>query len=235
MSPATDVVFLLDVDNTLLDNDRIIADLDHHLEQKLGDDNRKRYWKIFESLRDTLGYADYLGALQDYRLGAMTDSRLLQMSSFLLDYPFSERLYSGALGAVAHLAQWGKTVILSDGDIVFQPRKIQRSGLWDAVDGNVLIYRHKEKMLEDVQRHYPASRYVMVDDKLKILHAIKLSLGSRVTTVFPRQGHYALDARTVGGYPAADISIDHIGELNGFDFTSLLHLPDREAAQERMA
>jgi len=233
MNAQADVVFLLDVDNTLLDNDRVVTDLDEYLSQTLGDRNRQRYWKIFDTLFDEFGYADYLGALQRTRLGDMNDSRLPLISSFLLDYPFAERLYSGALAVIAHLAQWGATVILSDGDIVFQPRKIQQSGLWDAVEGKILIYRHKEQMLDDVQGHYPARHYVLVDDKLKILHAAKLAWSDKVTTVFPRQGHYAMDARIVSGYPAADISIDHIGEMNVFDYPSLLDQHSRETPDER--
>lgn len=222
MSAPANVVFLLDVDNTLLDNDRFVADLDEFLVQTLGERNRQRYWKIFDSLFEELGYADYLGALQRVRMSEAIDSRSLLISPFLLDYPFAERLYPGALEVIAHLAQWGATVILSDGDIVFQPRKIQRSGLWDAVDGNVLIYRHKEQMLDDIQGHYPAHHFVMVDDKLRILHATKLAWRDRVTTVFPRQGHYALDTKNITGYPAADISIDRIGELTAIDYPSLL-------------
>src|ERR1022692_5316384 len=115
------------------------------------------------------------------------------MSSFLVDYPFAARLYPGALETIAHLDRWGPTVILSDGDVVFQPRKVQRSGLWEAVDGRVLIYIHKEQMLTEVEQRYPAHHFVMVDDKLRILAAMKTVLGNRLTTVFPRQGHYALD------------------------------------------
>jgi FMN phosphatase YigB (HAD superfamily) len=193
---ATDkVIFLLDVDNTLLDNDHIIADLRDHLEREFGSESRDRYWAIFEALRDELGYADYLGALQRYRLGALTDPRLLLMSSFLVDYPFVERLYPGALDVIRHLRAWGPTVILSDGDVVFQPRKVQRSGLWDAVEGRVLIYIHKEQMLDAVLQRYPAGHYVMVDDKLRILAAMKAALRNSLTTVFPRQGHYALMRR----------------------------------------
>ena len=175
MTAADDVVFLLDVDNTLLDNDRVQDDLRNHLEGEFGAASRDRYWAIFEALRAELGYADYLGALQRYRLGALNDPRLLLMSSFLVDYPFADRLYPGALDAIAHLRAWGLTVILSDGDVVFQPRKVQRSGLWDAVEGRVLIYIHKEQMLDDVEQRYPARHYVMVDDKLRILAAMKRS------------------------------------------------------------
>jgi FMN phosphatase YigB (HAD superfamily) len=210
-----DVVFLLDVDNTLLDNDRVQRDLSEHLERAFGRARREEYWEIFETLRAELGYSDYLGALQRYRLRTKSDPRLLLMSSFLVDYPFAERLYPGALDAIRYLGALGPTVILSDGDVVFQPRKIQTSGLWDAVDGRVLVYIHKEQMLEAVGRLYPAQRYVVVDDKLRILAAMKTIWGSRLTTVLPRQGHYALDPANVAAYPPADISVERIGDLIG--------------------
>jgi FMN phosphatase YigB (HAD superfamily) len=213
-----DVVFLLDCDNTLLDNDRVQYDLRAHLASEFGLHNRDRYWEIFEALRAELGYADYLGALQRYRLGAMNDPRLLQMSEFLVDYPFADRLYPGALSVIDHLRRWGRTVILSDGDVVFQPRKVQRSGLWRAVEGRVLIYIHKEHMLDDVERRYPARHYVMVDDKLRILAAMKEILRDRLTTVFPRQGHYALDPHNLAAYPPADLAIERIGDLLDCDF-----------------
>jgi FMN phosphatase YigB (HAD superfamily) len=221
MTAAADVVFLLDVDNTLLDNDRVIDDLRTHLASEFGPENRDRYWEIFEALRAELGYADYLGALQRYRLGAMNDPRLLQMSAFLVDYPFADRLYPGALRAIEHLRHWGPTVILSDGDVVFQPRKIQRSGLWNAVEGRVLIYIHKERMLDDVERRYAARHYVMVDDKLRILAAMKKVLEDRLTTIFPRQGHYALDPHNLAAYPPADLAIAGIGDLLNCDFPAL--------------
>lgn len=222
MTTPENVVFLLDVDNTLLDNDRIVADLDAHLRKTFGRDSRDRYWEIFEALRAELGYADYLGALQRYRMGKLSDPRLLLMSSFLVDYPFVTRLYPDAINAIRHLRTWGPTVILSDGDVVFQPRKTQRSGLWDAVEGRVLIYLHKEQMLEAVQSLYPARHYVMVDDKLRILAAMKEILGKRLTTVFPRQGHYALDARNIATYPPADIMVERIGAIVDCDLPALL-------------
>ena len=208
-----DVVFLFDVDNTLLDNDRVQADLDVHIGIEHGGEARRRYWEIFEALRRDLGYADYLGALERYRLEALHDPRLLRISNWLVDYPFPERLYPGALDAVKHARQWAPVVILSDGDAVFQPRKVCRSGLWDAVEGRVLIYLHKERMLDSVARRFPASRYVMVDDKLRILTAMKAAWGDSVTTVFPRQGHYAHDAREIAAYPAADVTVERIGDL----------------------
>jgi FMN phosphatase YigB (HAD superfamily) len=213
MSEPADIVFLFDVDNTLLDNDGVVADLDRHLAQEFGAATRNRYWEIFEALRRDLGYADYLGALERYRLEALHDPRLLRISSWLVDYPFSHRLYPGALDVVQRFGQWGPTVILSDGDAVFQPRKVERSGLWSAFGGRVLIYVHKEGELEDVERLYPARHYVLVDDKLRILAEIKKIWGDRVTTVFPRQGHYATDEKILSSYPPADIQVEHIGDL----------------------
>jgi FMN phosphatase YigB (HAD superfamily) len=226
------VVFLLDVDNTLLDNDRIVADLDDHLRREFGLESRDRYWTIFEALRVELGYADYLGALQRYRLGDLNDPRLLLMSSFLVDYPFAKRLYPGALDVIEHLRTWGLTVILSDGDVVFQPRKTQRSGLWDAVEGRVLIYLHKEQMLDHVASRYPARHYVMVDDKLRILAAMKKIWGDRLTTVFPRQGHYAFDPKNVTTYPPAEITLERIGELVNCDLPTLLGAPEAGRAEQ---
>ncbi|MDM0068665.1 HAD family hydrolase [Variovorax sp. J31P207] len=212
-----DIVFLLDVDNTLLDFDGVLDDLRRRLVDDLGPVGAERYWRGFEELRDELGYTDYLGALQRYRLGGpgadMSDPRLLRMSSFLLDYPFAERLYPGALQVIAHLQRFGLPVILSDGDAVFQPRKVQRSGLWQAVDGRVLIYIHKELMLDAVQERFPARHYVMIDDKPRILSAMKAGWGERLTTVFPRQGQYALAPQAFDGHPAPDITIERIVEL----------------------
>ena len=222
MKAPDDVVFLFDVDNTLLDNDRVIDDLRNHLEREFGRQNRDRYWEIFEALRAELGYADYLGALQRYRLEAIHDPKLLLMSSFLVDYPFANRLYPGSLAVVDHLHRWGPTVILSDGDVVFQPRKVLRSGLWQAVEGRVLIYIHKERMLDEVEQRYPARHYVMVDDKLRILAAMKDLCGGRLTTVFPRQGHYALDPKNIAVYPPADITVERIGDLVSYDLSALL-------------
>ncbi|MDI1252511.1 HAD family hydrolase [Thermomonas sp.] len=223
---TADVVFLLDVDNTLLDNDSIVSDLRAHLERAFGTASAMRYWSIFEELREELGYADYLGALQRYRAnaehGVSADERLLLMSSYLIDYPFAERLYPRALEVIAHLGQFGPTVILSDGDVVFQPRKIQRSGLWDAVGGRVLIYVHKERMAEAVQRLHPAKHYVMVDDKVRLLAAVKGVLGDRLTTVLPRQGHYAMDPATASMATKADVTIQHIGDLINVDTATLL-------------
>ncbi len=220
MIDVNPMVFMLDVDNTLLDNDRVETDLRDHLAETFGDEGRDRYWKIFEALRAELGYADYLGALQGYRSAARSDPRLLRMSSFLVDYPFAERLYPAALDVIARLRRWGPTVILSDGDVVFQPLKIQRSGLWDAVEDRVLIYLHKEQMLDDVEQRYPARHYVMVDDKLRILSAMKEILQDRLTTVFVRQGHYALDPVAVRAYPTPDLSIERIGDLLRWDLSS---------------
>jgi FMN phosphatase YigB (HAD superfamily) len=211
--PDQDIVFLFDVDNTLLNNDAVTDDLGAHLESEFGRAARERYWAIFETLRSELGYADYLGTLQRYRLEDPDNPQLLRMSCFLIDYPFESRLYPGALQSLAQAAHHGQTAILSDGDVVFQPRKVTRSGLWDAVEGRVMIYLHKEQMLGAVERHYPARHYVMMDDKLRLLDAMKKVWGSRLTTVFVRQGHYALDLATLSAYPPADLTVAGIGDL----------------------
>ncbi|MGD0661741.1 MAG: HAD family hydrolase [Syntrophorhabdales bacterium] len=222
VKPHHDVVFLFDVDNTLIDNDRIIDDLKRHIDQQFGAQHRERYFAILETLFAELGYADYLGALQRYRLEDQCDTRMLLLSSFLVDYPFADRLYPGALDTLEYARTFGKTAILSDGDVVFQPRKIERSGLWDAVEGRVLIYVHKEKMLADVERHYPARHYIMVDDKPRILTAMKEFWRERLTTVFPRQGHYALDRNDTATFPPANIIIDSIGDLAKHDLAAFL-------------
>ncbi|MGH8496251.1 MAG: HAD family hydrolase [Gammaproteobacteria bacterium] len=216
------VVFLLDVDNTLLDNDRFKADLGERLEQALGAVQRDRYWAIYARLRGDLGYADYLTTLQKLRIGLDDDPDLLQMSAFMLDYPFDDRLYPRTLDAVAHLGTLGRPVVLSDGDVVFQPRKIQRSGIWDAVEGRVLIYLHKERTLPEMQRRYPASHYVMVDDKPWLLATMKSDLDAKLTTVFVRQGHYAVESAGSVFDPPPDLSIDHIGELLTLDLADFL-------------
>ncbi|HAK60098.1 MAG TPA: haloacid dehalogenase [Nitrospiraceae bacterium] len=215
-------VFLFDVDNTLLDNDRVTADLMKHLDGKVGHDCRKHYWDIFESLRNELGYADYLGALQRYRVGNPHDPNVLAVSYYLLNYPFANRIFPNSLDVIERCKEWGTVVILSDGDVVFQPRKVERSGLMEAVDNNVLIYIHKEHELEAVERRYPADHYVMVDDKLRILSAMKKAWGKRLTTVFPRQGHYAKDPKILAENPAADITIERIGDLLEYDLQALL-------------
>jgi FMN phosphatase YigB (HAD superfamily) len=216
------IVFLLDVDNTLLDNDRVTEDLRRHLEKEVGRERAGRYWSLFEQLRTDLGYADYLGALQRYRSEYPRDPRVLTVSRFLIDYPFANRLFPNSLDVVEHARQWGKAVIFSDGDAVFQPRKVDRSGLFEAVDGEVLIYVHKERELEDVEARQPADHYVLVDDKIRILAAVKGIWGPRVTTVLPRQGHYAHDPAALARYPAADVSIERIGDLLGYDLQALL-------------
>jgi FMN phosphatase YigB (HAD superfamily) len=218
-----EVVFLFDVDNTLLDNDRVTTDLRRHLDQAVGHEGQQHYFKIFEEIRSELGYADYLGALQRYRIENPHDPNLLEVSYFLANYPFANRLFPNSLDAIEHCKQWGPPVILSDGDVVFQPRKVDRSGLLEAFDKNVLIYVHKELELEDVERRYPAENYVMVDDKLRILSAIKKSWGKNVTTVFPRQGHYATNPKVLKEYPPADISIERIGDLLNYDLATLIN------------
>jgi FMN phosphatase YigB (HAD superfamily) len=215
------IVFLIDVDNTLLDNDRIQQDLKEHLERAFGRAAREGYWSILEDLFAELGYRDYIGALQRYRSQHPREVELLSMSSFLIDYPFADRLYPGALAVLKRLRSLGSTVLLSDGDVVFQPRKIEQAGLSDAVDGRVLIYIHKEEALDDVERRHPAEQYVLVDDKLGILDAAKQFWGERVTTVFPRQGIYAHDPKVVSAFPPADVTIERITDLLECDLPRL--------------
>ena len=216
------VAFLVDVDNTLLDNDHIAADLKRHLEHTVGPERQARYWAIFEELRAELGYADYLGALQRYRVEQPRDPRVLTVSSFMVNYPFANRLYPNSLDVLERFRAWGPTVIFSDGDAVFQPRKVERSRLQEAVDRHVLIYIHKEQELDDVARRYPADHYVLVDDKLRILTAVKQAWRDRVTSVFPRQGHYAHDPKALATYPPADVSVERIGDLLTYELPALL-------------
>ena len=215
-------VFLFDVDNTLLDNDRVSDDLKRYLTKKVGEVCQQRYWEIFEQLRTELGYADYLGALQRYRAERPHDPQLLAVSRFMINYPFADRLFPEALDAVEYARKVGRAVILSDGDVVFQPRKVDQSGLYQAFEGHILIYIHKELELDDVEAKYPAEHYVMVDDKVRILAALKQHWGQRVTTVFPRQGHYALDAALVAKYPKPDITLERIGELQKYSLQEIL-------------
>jgi len=218
---ANPIDFFVDVDNTLLSNDRIQDDLKRHLEREFGAASRDRYWAILEALFVELGYRDYLGVLQRYRTEHPQDVRLMTMSSYLVDYPFANRLYPGALDVLERFREWGPTVILTDGDVVFQPRKVERSGILEAVDGHVLIYIHKEEALDDVERRYPAQHYVVVDDKPRILAALKEAWGERVTTVFPRQGQYARDAKA---YRPSDLTVERIGDLLIHNFPEHLSL-----------
>ena len=228
-----EIVFVVDVDNTLLDNDHIQADIRAHLERDYGAACRDRYWTILEDLFTELGYRDYLGALQRYRVEHPQDMQLLSMSSFLVDYPFANRLYPGSLDVLAQLREWGPTVLLTDGDVVFQPRKVERSGLSEAVNSHVLIYIHKELALNDVEQRYPARHYVLVDDKPRILAAVKDAWGDRVTTVFPRQGQYAHDAKAIASFAAPDVTVDRIGDLLGCDLSSLTTVSPRTEAMRR--
>jgi len=218
---ASNIVFLFDVDNTLLDNDHVTADLKRHLQTEVGEDRAHKYWEFFEAIRSELGYADYLGALQRYRMEYPRDPRLLAVSYFLMRYPFANRLFPGSLDAIQHVGKGGTPVILSDGDVVFQPHKVYRSGLYEEFKGHVLIYVHKELEMDDVEQKFPADHYVMCDDKLRILEAMKKRWGSRLTTVFVRQGHYAHDAKAMAQYPAADVMLERIGDLVNHDIVSL--------------
>jgi FMN phosphatase YigB (HAD superfamily) len=229
MKENESIVFLVDVDNTLLNNDRIQDDLKRHIERKFGTECRDRFWTIQERLFEELGYRDYLGALQRFRVENPYEPHLVTAATFLVDYPFANRLYPGALDVLERFCAWGRTVILTDGDVVFQPRKVERSGIFEAVDGHVLIYIHKEESLEDVVRRYPAEHYVMVDDKLRILTAIKQYWGDRVTTVFPRQGQFAHDQRVLVSYPAPDVTVDRIDSLLEFDISDLLKVSPNAA------
>ena len=221
-------VFLVDVDDTLLDNGHIQADLKRHLEREFGAASRDRYWAILEQLFNDLGYRDYLGALQRFRVEHPKDIHLLSMSSYLVDYPFANRLYPGSLDVLERFRGWARTVILSDGDVVFQPRKVERSGISETVDGHVLIYIHKEDELDDVEQRYPAGHYVLVDDKPRILAAAKKVWGDRVTTVLPRQGQFAHAADAASYRPAADLTVERISDLLAYEFTDFI--PDRETS-----
>src|SRR5271156_5338370 len=222
MTQFQPIVFLIDVDNTLLDNDAIQQDLKDHLERSYGGAARERYWAILEDLFTELGYRDYLGALQRYRVEHPQDMDLLSMSSFLVDYPFADRLYPDALSVLAQFREWGPTVLLTDGDVVFQPRKVERAGLSEAVDSHVLIYIHKELALDDVETRYPARHYVLVDDKPRILAAVKERWNQRVTTVFPRQGQYAHNAKALASFPVPDVTVGRIGDLLAYNLDTLL-------------
>jgi haloacid dehalogenase-like hydrolase len=216
------IVFLFDVDNTLLDNDHVVADLMRYLEREVGSERQQRYWMYFEQLRSELGYADYLGALQRYRIEYPRDSHILAVSHYLIDYPFANRLFPNSLDVVEHARRFGVPVIVSDGDVVFQPLKIRRSGLMDGFDSRVLIYIHKEQELDDIAQRYPADHYVLVDDKVRILATVKHAWNSRVTTVFPRQGHYAMDEKEVAKYPPPDLAIERIAMLLNYDLPTLV-------------
>ncbi len=222
MSKSSPIVFLVDVDDTLLENDRIQADLKHHIEREFGPQCRDRFWAIQEELFEELGYCDYLGALQRFRIEHPYEPHLVTAANFLIDYPFANRLYPGALDVLERFREWGRTVILTDGDMVFQPRKVQRSGIFETVEGHVLIYIHKEEALQNIELRYPAEHYVLVDDKLRILTAVKKAWGNRVTTVFPQQGQFALDPIVFASYPAADVTVERISDLLSYDLPDLI-------------
>jgi FMN phosphatase YigB (HAD superfamily) len=231
MSERYPIVFLVDVDDTLLETDRFEADLKRHLEQEFGAQCRDRYWSIQEKLFNELGYRDYLEAFQRFRVEHPYDPHLVTAANFILDYPFANRLYPGALDVLERFRAWGRTVILTDGDMVFQPRKIQRSGIFETVEGDVLIYVHKEESVQDIEQKYPAERYVLVDDKLRILTAVKKIWRNRVTTVFPRQGQFAHDPTALATYPAADITVERISDLLSYNLSDLI--TDRRVVGEQ--
>lgn len=216
---TSETVFLFDVDNTLLDNDRVTKDLKRFLDKEVGAERSSSYWAIFEELRSELGYADYLGALQRYRIKHHFSANIIAVSTFMVNYPFANRLFPNSLDVLEKCSELGTVVILTDGDVVFQPRKIERSGLYEAVGGKILIYIHKETELADIERRYPAERYILVDDKVRILSSMKESWGDRLTTVFPRQGHYAFDAEQVAKYSTPDYTVERIGEVLDIEFS----------------
>ena len=222
MSERLPIIFLVDVDDTLLNGDCIQTDFKQHMEREFGIQCRDRYWVIQEELFNELGYRDYLEALQRFRLEYPYEPHLVTAANFFVDYPFANRLYPGALNVLEHFRKWSKTVILTDGDMVLQPRKIQQSGIFEMVEGNVLVYVHKEEALEDIKRRYPAEHYVLVDDKLRILTAFKKAWANHVTTVFPKQGEFALDPQVLSSYPAADIAVDQISDLLSYSLSDLL-------------
>jgi hypothetical protein len=227
------VVFLFDVDNTLLNNDQVTKDLETHLLSNVGALGAKRYWTIFEALRGKLGYADYLGALQQFRIEYPHDLGLLTVSRFLINYPFANRLFPNSLDVIEQAKKWGRAALLTDGDVVFQPRKIERSGLYDAIEGNVLVYVHKELELKDVTRRFPARHYVVVDDKIRLLTAIKKIWGKRVTTIFVRQGHYAMDEKLVASCPPADVTLERIGDLLGHELAGIVTAGTRNSGPSK--
>ncbi|MBS0192781.1 MAG: HAD family hydrolase [Proteobacteria bacterium] len=216
------LVVLLDVDNTLFDNDRFKDDLAARLLRDLGNDGSALYWQCYEDVRMQLGYVDYLATLQRLRGPLEETPALLHMASFVLDYPFADHLYPDALDAIAHLSSFATTAILSDGDIVFQPRKIQHAGLWDAVQGRVAITVHKERALDAVRARFPANHYAMVDDKPQLLAAMKRSMGDALTTVFVKQGHYAAQAAGAALEPPPDIVVEAIADLRKLGVEELL-------------
>lgn len=205
------LVVLCDVDNTLLNDNRIVSDLCDFLLDKLGEQGAKQYWTHFEALSQSLGYADYLGALQRARDEHPHEMHFIAITNFLLTYPFSERLFPRALDVIDHVACWALPVIVSDGDVVLQPIKLHRAGLARKVQDRVLVYIHKEKELDDIMQRYPATHYVFVEDNLSILSSVKREWGQRVTTIHIRpHGHPPDEGRTA---LQPDITLNDIGDM----------------------
>ncbi len=217
MTSNSDMVFLFDVDNTLLDHDRVKQDLGALLDSRIFDGASEHYWSAYEAIRAETGQADFLASFQRCWIDSECNPHWLPAADLMLDYPYSDRLYPGALHVLEHVSRFAMVAIVSDGDAVLQPRKIRRAGLWQAVDGRVLIYQNKQQRLADIAHRFPAQHYVMIDDKPDVLVHMKSAWSSRLTTVFPRQGHYAHDQEHRHDQPEPDISIDHIGDMLKLD------------------
>lgn len=212
------IVFLVDVDNTLLDNDRVKANLDDHLRAVVGSRLAQCFWDIYEQVRKEKGVVDIPAALISFReqtpATEMDEYTYQHIHSMFEHYPFDKALYPGALETIGHLKTLGTVVIVSDGDLHFQAEKIFNSSLANAVDGRVLLYTHKQDHLSEIMEHYPADHYVILDDKPDILADTKKILGPKVTTVLVKQGKYA--AGKLPGHFIPDMTTDHIGDLRGY-------------------
>ncbi len=224
------LVFLIDVDNTLIDNDAVKKDLDEHITVELGPALAARFWEIYEQARKERETVDIPLALSRLRtqtsLADMDEQTYLHVHSIFDNYPFFERLYPGTLETLHYLRTLGLTVIVSDGDRFFQAEKIFASNLAEAVEGRVLIYIHKQQHLDEIVRQYPADHYVMIDDKPEILADTKELWGKRVTTAFVQQGKYAAEQKPPNFAP--DISVLHIADLRNYSATQFLQGQEKE-------